>query len=64
MIKLLSIALVFAFTGCGPQASPEGRSIIRDEQIQSQINLLKEQNKAVLDSIRFIHNELKTLKQR
>jgi len=63
-MKLLSIAVGFALIGCGPQSSPEGRSIIRDEQIQAQINLLNEQNKAMLDSIRLIHNELKTLKHR
>jgi hypothetical protein len=63
-MKLLCIAVLFALVACGRQSSPESRSIIRDEQIQAQINLLKEQNKAMLDSIRIINNELKMLKHR
>ena len=63
-MKLLPIAVLFALVACGRQSSPEGRSIIRDEQIQAQINLLKEQHKAILDSIVLINNELKVLKHR
>lgn len=63
-MKLLSIAVLFTLVACDQQSSPEGRSIIRDEQIQAQIDLLKEQNKAMLDSIMLINNELKTLKHR
>ncbi|WP_235833065.1 hypothetical protein [Arcticibacter tournemirensis] len=62
MIKLLYISGLFALVACGGQSSPEGRSVIRDEQIQSQINLLKEQNKAILDSIKLINNEIKAIK--
>ena len=63
-MKLLSLAVLFALAACGRQSSPEGRSIIRDEQIQAQINLLNEQNKALSDSIMLINNELKKLKHR
>ena len=61
-MKLLPIAVLFALVACGGQSSPEGRSIIRDEQIQAQVNLLKEENKAILDSIKLINKELKVLK--
>ena len=61
-MKLLCIAALLTLIACDPQSSPEGRSIIRDEQIQAQINLLKEQNKALLDSITLVNHKLKTLK--
>lgn len=59
--KLFAISLLLTLVACGKESSPEGRSIIRDEQIQVQINLLKVENKAILDSITLINKELKVL---
>lgn len=62
MKKILAIAVLLALVACGKQSSPDGRSIIRDEKIEAQINFLKNQNKAIIDSIMFINKELKVLK--
>lgn len=61
-MKILIITLLLSLTACGRDSSPEGRSQIRDEKLQSQVDSLKDQNKAILDSIARINKEIKTLK--
>ena len=61
-MKLLTIALVILLCACGPESSPEGRSKLRDEKIQKQIDTLKYQNQAILDSLAKINEEVKKLR--
>lgn len=56
IIIALLLSLLFA---CGRESSPDGRSQLRDEVIQNQIDSLKNQNKAMLDSIYLINKQLK-----
>lgn len=59
MIKLTCMILLLALVSCARQSSPDGRAQLRDEQLQSQLDSLKHQNGALLDSIRIINNQLK-----
>ena len=61
-MKQLGIVLLFSLVGCGRESSPEGRSQIRDEHIQREIDSLKNQNNALLDSVRIINKEINRLK--
>ncbi|MEO5996848.1 MAG: hypothetical protein ABIN89_08955 [Chitinophagaceae bacterium] len=61
-MKIVIIVFFFALTGCGPESSPEGRSKIRDEKIQQQIDSLKNQNRVIIDSLDAINQEIKKLK--
>lgn len=61
-MKLLTCLVLLLFTACNREASPDGRSQIRDEKIQQEINLLKEQNVAILDSIKIINRKLAEIK--
>lgn len=47
---------------CGPGSSPEGRSKLRDQAIQTQIDSLKNQTKALTDSMENMSNELRERK--
>jgi cell division protein FtsB len=61
-MKIIIITLLLSLLACGRDSSPDGRSQIRDENIQSQLDSLKGQNKALLDSITIINEEIKRLK--
>ncbi|HEY0670415.1 MAG TPA: hypothetical protein VGD22_19690 [Sphingobacteriaceae bacterium] len=71
---LIVISLV-TLIGCGPESSPEGRmrkkldavqkeldSLGNTRSVQSQIDSLKAQNKALSDSIAKINQEIQKLK--
>ncbi len=61
-MKLINIALIVLLCACGPESSPEGRSKLRDEKIQKQIDSLKYQNQTILDSLAQISQEVKELR--
>ncbi|MFD2147946.1 hypothetical protein [Mucilaginibacter antarcticus] len=48
-------------TACGRESSPDGRSQIRDEKIQQQIDSLKAETRALADSIGIINKKLKPM---
>ncbi|MES2808851.1 MAG: hypothetical protein V4619_09520 [Bacteroidota bacterium] len=59
-MKVLATILLgtVLLTACGRESSPDGRSQIRDEKIQQQIDSLKSVTKALADSISIINNKL------
>lgn len=60
---LAAIILVF-FSGCDRSSSPEGRMSIKIEDLQKQmIDSLKMQNRAILDSLSKIREDLRNLQQ-
>lgn len=61
-MKQFVIIILLSLAACNRESSPEGRSQIRDEKIQREIDSLKDQNHAILDSINIIDKELKRLK--
>ena len=61
-MKKLAIIILLSLAACDRVSSPEGRSKIRDENIQKQIDDLGNQNNALLDSIRTINKQLKDLR--
>lgn len=63
MKKLATIIILLSLAACGRESSPDGRSQIRDEKIQAQIDNLKDQNNAILDSISIINEELRDLRR-
>jgi hypothetical protein len=57
----LAIVLI---SSCGRDSSPEGRMSIKLEELHKEmIDSLKQQNRAILDSIGKIREELNALKQ-
>ncbi len=63
-MKALIIIILFSLVACNRESSPEGRSQIRDENLQAQIDSLKHQNTIIIDRINVIHEELKTSKHK
>ncbi|MBZ4188466.1 hypothetical protein [Niabella beijingensis] len=60
MIKALLIGLIAIFftVACTRESSPDGRAQVRDEHIQKEIDRLKNQNSAILDSIAALRKTL------
>jgi len=63
-MKSLAIILLLSLAACGRESSPDGRSQMRDENIQKEVDSLKNQNKALQDSITVINKELSELKHK
>lgn len=63
-MKKFAFILFISLTACNPESSPEGRSKIRDQHLKQEINFLKEQNSAILDSISLINKKLTEIKNR
>ena len=60
----LIIILINLFTSCDRSSSPEGRMSIRLENLQKEmIDSLKIQNKAILDSLGKIREDLRKIQQ-
>jgi hypothetical protein len=57
-MKSIAIIVLLLLVGCSKESSPEGRSKIRDGKLQVEIDSLKLQNKAILEDIRQIKEEL------
>jgi hypothetical protein len=61
---LITIFLVVFAASCDRTSSPEGRMSIRIENLQKQmIDSLRQQNRAILDSLGKIRAEIEQLKQ-
>lgn len=58
IMKTIVIMLLFMVVGCGKESSPEGRSKIRDKNLQEQIDSLKLQNEQIIKEIHSIKKEL------
>ncbi|GEM_PF-547007 len=61
-MKKLAIIILLLLAACDRTSSPEGRSKIRDENIQQQIDALRDQNNALTDSISSMNKQLKGLR--
>lgn len=74
-MKAVLFVLVLGFAACGPESSPEGRMKLKLKEIQSQldsingsaeleaeIDSLKKQNSAILDSIDTINSKLRKVR--
>ena len=57
-MKTIVMMLFFIAVGCGKESSPEGRSKIRDTNLQVQLDSLKLQNEQMKQDIRLIKKEL------
>lgn len=57
-MKLILITFILLSFSCNPQSSPDGRSMLRDKVLQAEIDSLKRQNKAILDSIAHINKAI------
>lgn len=65
-IRNIAVTIVFVilFTACDRSSSPEGRMTMRLENLQKEmIDSLKIQNKAMLDSLGKIREDLRKLQQ-
>lgn len=63
LMKSLVLIALLGLTACNRSSSPDGRSQIRDEKIQQEIELLKSQQSVILDSIQSLNQQLQQLKQ-
>ncbi|HWR94439.1 MAG TPA: hypothetical protein VN192_04490 [Flavobacterium sp.] len=62
-IGLIIMILFISLISCDRNSSPEGRMQLKMEELQkSMIDSLKQQNKAILDSLSNIRKELKEIK--
>jgi len=57
---MLSLLLI----SCGRESSPEGRFQIKFEEMQRKVDILENQNNAILDSIGRMNQELKALRKK
>ncbi len=48
---------------CGPESSPDGRSRLRDQKLQVQVDSMASQQQAILDTLARIRLEMKQLKE-
>ncbi|WP_316789928.1 hypothetical protein [Pedobacter frigoris] len=64
MKLLIGILLLSALVSCNRESSPEGRSQIRDEKIQLQLDSIKSQNKQILDSIEMLNQKIRKLQKK
>ena len=60
-LTIILIGTLF-LAACDRQSSPDGRSRIRDEKIQKEIDSLKNENRAILDSVKSINKQLHDIK--
>lgn len=63
MKLFISLLLLSAFASCTRGSSPDGRSQIRDEKIQLQLDSIKHQNKQILDSIEILNQKIRKLQE-
>ncbi|WP_437918674.1 hypothetical protein [Sphingobacterium sp. LRF_L2] len=61
-MKQLLFMISLSLIACNHPSSPEGRSKLRDKKMQEEIDHLKDQNRAMLDSISLINKKIKQLK--
>lgn len=64
MKKFSVILIILLSVACGRESSPEGRSQIRDEELLRKIDTLKDQNRALMDSISEINKEIRKLRNK
>ena len=61
---MLFVALIVIITGCDRTSSPEGRMSIKLENLQKEmIDSLRQQNRAIMDSLGNIRRELNEIRQ-
>ena len=58
----ITLLLSFSLISCGGESSPEGRFQIKFEQMSRTIDSLKNQNTAILDSLKVTNDRLRSLK--
>lgn len=58
VMRAILMMLLFGVVSCGKESSPEGRSKLRDENLQEQLDSLKLQNEQIIEDIRLIKKEL------
>lgn len=61
-MKILLTILMVLSLGCTENSSPEGRMKMKSADLQKQIDELKMQQIAILDSLQAINQNLKSLK--
>lgn len=62
-MKIIFSFLVLVLVSCAQESSPEGRSIIRDEEILRQVDSLRSQISEMRDSIKKINSKLDKLER-
>ena len=61
---IIMIIILLGFNSCGKNSSPEGRMSIKIESLQKEmLESMQKQNKAILDSLGKIREELDELKR-
>jgi hypothetical protein len=61
-MRILLFVLLMAFVSCGEESSPEGRMTIRLNALQQEVDSLENQNRAILDSLGAIREELRSMR--
>jgi septal ring factor EnvC (AmiA/AmiB activator) len=62
-MKTLLLASILFLVACGKSSSPDGRSQLRDKSLQREIDILKNQQTSILDSLSSLNAQIKELSQ-
>lgn len=62
-MKFIALVFILALTSCGQNSSPEGRLSIKIDAMHQEIDSLKKQNTAILDSLNKMDQRLQNLQQ-
>lgn len=64
MRTLIALFLITSLAACDALSSPEGRSKLRDENLEVKIAMLEQQNADILDSIKVLNSRIQELHQK
>ena len=61
-MKATILIFVLAIAACGQNASPEGRLTTKIESLEKELDSVKMQNAAILDSVRNLNEAIRKMK--
>lgn len=62
-MKALIFITLITLAACGRESSPEGRMSIKADELHKQIDSLKQQNAAILDSLSSLSKQVDKLRK-
>ncbi len=60
-LLIIATIITSALLGCRQNSSPDGRAKLRDSELSQRIDKLEKRQIAILDSLRLLDEEIKTI---